>query len=72
MLKVGALRSIQENMDGTAPSPASLENPPFPLSATDRRILATKDEAFQRITWDQLKDIIGSPRRVDMARSNNG
>jgi hypothetical protein len=35
------------------------DNPPFPLTAIDRELLAMKDEDFHRITWDDLKDIIG-------------
>jgi hypothetical protein len=43
-----------------------LSNPPFPLTAIDRQLLVTKDEDFHRITWADLKQIIGiatsSPR----------
>lgn len=43
-----------------------LNNPPFPLTAIDRELLVTKDEDFHRITWADLKQIIGiamsSPR----------
>jgi hypothetical protein len=43
-----------------------LNNPPFPLTAIDRQLLITKDEDFHRITWADLKQIIGiamsSPR----------
>ena len=34
-------------------------NPPFPLTAIDRELLAMKDEDFHRITWDDVKQIIG-------------
>ncbi|EME45764.1 hypothetical protein DOTSEDRAFT_171351 [Dothistroma septosporum NZE10] len=34
-------------------------DPPFPLTAIDREILATKDDDYHRITWDNLKEIIG-------------
>ncbi len=34
-------------------------NPPFPLTSIDRGLLAMKDEDFHRITWDDLKQIIG-------------
>jgi len=36
-----------------------LNNPPFPLTAIDREILATKDEDYHRTTWGDLKRIIG-------------
>lgn len=36
-----------------------LNNPPFPLTAIDRELLITKDEDFHRITWADLKQIIG-------------
>jgi hypothetical protein len=36
-----------------------LNNPPFPLTAIDRELLITKDEDFHRITWTDLKQIIG-------------
>lgn len=36
-----------------------LNNPPFPLTAIDRQLLVTKDEDFHRITWADLKQIIG-------------
>lgn len=39
-----------------------LNNPPFPLTAIDREILATKDEDYHRTTWDDLKHIIGIHR----------
>lgn len=34
-------------------------DPPFPLTDIDREILATRDEDYHRITWDDLKVIIG-------------
>jgi hypothetical protein len=36
-----------------------LNNPPFPLTAIDREILATRDEDYHRTTWSDLKQIIG-------------
>jgi hypothetical protein len=36
-----------------------LESPPFPLTAVDRAVLATKDEDFHAHTWPELKQIIG-------------
>ncbi|EMC93879.1 hypothetical protein BAUCODRAFT_36337 [Baudoinia panamericana UAMH 10762] len=33
------------------------DNPPFPLTAIDREILATKDEDYHRVTWDELRQI---------------
>jgi hypothetical protein len=36
-----------------------LNNPPFPLTAIDREILATRDEDYHRTTWGDLKQIIG-------------
>ena len=36
-----------------------LNNPPFPLTAIDRELLITRDEDFHRITWPDLKQIIG-------------
>jgi len=35
------------------------DNPPFPLTAIDREVLATKDEDYHRTTWEDLKRIIG-------------
>jgi hypothetical protein len=35
------------------------DNPPFPLTAIDRGLLAMKDEDFHMITWDDLRHIIG-------------
>jgi hypothetical protein len=32
----------------------------FPLTAIDREILAMKDEDFDLVTWEQLKEIIGN------------
>ena len=36
-----------------------LNDPPFPLTAIDREILATRDEDYHRVTWEDLKLIIG-------------
>lgn len=41
-----------------------LKDPPFPLTAVDRQVLATKDEDFHRYTWDDLRDIIGTDSHV--------
>lgn len=41
------------------------KNPPIPLTAIDREVLATKDEDYHRITWLELKHIIG-PHAVDI------
>ena len=46
-------------MGEAAEEDLDLENPPFPLTAIDREILATKDEDYHRITWDDLQQIIG-------------
>ena len=36
-----------------------LNDPPFPLTKKDRDQLETRDEDFQRLRWDELKEIIG-------------
>lgn len=36
-----------------------LNDPPFPLTAIDREILATKDEDYHLTTWEDLERIIG-------------
>ncbi|KAK4544774.1 hypothetical protein LTR36_004023 [Oleoguttula mirabilis] len=36
------------------------DNPPFPLTAIDREVLATRDEEYHRITWCDLKLIIAT------------
>jgi hypothetical protein len=41
-----------------------LSNPPFPLTAIDREILATRDEDYHRTTWSDLKQIIGIAESV--------
>lgn len=41
-------------------APLDLDNPPFPLTAIDREVLATKDEDYHKITWDDLQEIIGT------------
>lgn len=50
-----------------------LNNPPFPLTAIDRQILATPDEDYHRTTWGELRDIIGTtiPTLTLTHRSNN-
>ena len=40
-----------------------LNDPPFPLTAIDREILATKDEDYHRTTWQDLERIIGMTAR---------
>ncbi|KAK4502898.1 hypothetical protein PRZ48_006324 [Zasmidium cellare] len=42
------------------PDEIDYNDPPFPLTAIDREILATKDEDYHRITWDDLKEIIAN------------
>lgn len=36
------------------------DNPPFPLTAIDKRVVATRDEDYHRITWEELTEIIGT------------
>ena len=52
-------------MGSLTPEPVEIEeidytNPPFPLTAIDRELLSMKDEDFHRITWQDLKSIIGT------------
>jgi hypothetical protein len=47
---------------GSIDDELDLNNPPFPLTAIDREILATRDEDYHRITWSDLKQIIGVDR----------
>ena len=49
----------EHQVDYEAEPPLDLNNPPFHLTAIDREILATKDEDYHRITWSDLKEIIG-------------
>lgn len=42
-------------------TPLDLDNPPFPLTAIDREILATKDEDYHKITWEDVETIVGRP-----------
>lgn len=42
------------------PDEIDYNDPPFPLTAIDREILATRDEDYHRITWEDLKEIIGT------------
>lgn len=44
----------------TDPPTIDLENPPFPLTAIDRALLATPDTAFNLITWSSLQHIIAT------------
>lgn len=41
------------------PDEIDYNDPPFPLTAIDREVLATKDEDYHRITWEDLREIIG-------------
>ncbi|KAI7362840.1 hypothetical protein KC354_g6964 [Hortaea werneckii] len=38
----------------------NLDDPPFPLTVIDREVLATPDEEYHRITWEDLKHIIAT------------
>lgn len=42
----------------------NLDDPPFPLTSIDREVLATRDEDYHRITWEDLKHIIGTSLRA--------
>lgn len=52
----------QLNTDDLIVKPDEIDynDPPFPLTDIDREILATKDEDYHRITWEDLKIIIGA------------
>lgn len=43
-------------------------NPPFPLTAIDRELLAMKDEDFHRITWSDLRSIIANNELEELKR----
>jgi len=45
-------------MTATDPDEIDYNNPPFPLTTIDRKILATRDEDYHRITWADLRDIV--------------
>ena len=47
-------------MADVKPEDINLDDPPFPLTAIDRQVLATPDEEYHRITWEDLKHIIGT------------
>jgi len=49
-------------MAKTSANDFDYEQTPFPLTAIDREILATKDEDYHRITWEDLRRIIGKRR----------
>jgi hypothetical protein len=49
-------------MGDVEPDEIDYDNPPFNLTAIDREILATKDEDYHRITWADLKRIIGEAK----------
>lgn len=42
-----------------------LDNPPFPLTEKDRKQLSTRDEDFHRLTWTDLRTIIGTANDID-------
>ena len=50
------------------PPPIDLDNPPFPLTAIDRALLATPDEDFNRITWSDLRHFIRSNQLEELKR----
>ncbi|KAK3677087.1 hypothetical protein LTR78_003292 [Recurvomyces mirabilis] len=54
----------------TTPNPEEIDykNPPFPLTAIDRQLLATKDSDYHRITWIDLKQIIAKNTLEDLKR----
>lgn len=54
----------------TAPTPPEIDlsNPPFPLTAIDRALLATPDDQFHRITWSDLSSIITSNKLEELKR----
>ncbi|KAK6440635.1 hypothetical protein LTR95_003142 [Oleoguttula sp. CCFEE 5521] len=43
---------------GSVDDEFDLNNPPFPLTAIDRKVLATPDDEFHRYTWDDLRQIV--------------
>ena len=43
---------------------------PFPLTATDRELLALDDTKFQPHTWDELKQIIGVATSIRLQARN--
>ena len=45
------------------------DSPPFQLTDVDREILSMRDEDFHRITWDDLKDIIGNNHLEKLQRT---
>lgn len=51
-----------------APPDLDLSNPPFPLTAIDRAVLATPDADFHRITWSGLQRVIASNRLEELKR----
>ena len=46
------------------PDEIDYNNPPFPLTAIDRQLLATKDEDYHRITWDDLREFISKTLNI--------
>ncbi|OQN96373.1 hypothetical protein B0A48_17625 [Cryoendolithus antarcticus] len=50
-------RALQTAM-GSVDDEFDLNNPPFPLTAIDRKVLATPDDEFHRYTWDDLRQIV--------------
>lgn len=50
------------------PDDIDINDPPFPLTSIDREILATRDEDYHRITWDDLKSIIANNQLEQLKR----
>ncbi len=46
------------------------DNPPFPLTAIDRALLAMRDEDFHKLTWDDLQHIVGMIGESDSPRAS--
>jgi hypothetical protein len=44
------------------------DDPPFPLTAIDRQLIATKDDDYHRITWDDLTRIVANNTLEDLKR----
>jgi hypothetical protein len=38
----------------------TIDEPPFPISDADKRVLAQTDEEYRHHTWEDLQDIIGA------------
>lgn len=48
---------------GDRGDPASIEEPPFPLTDVDKWVLSQTDEEFKYHNWDELREIIGKSNR---------